>query len=215
MWGWINYTKRYESPLELEKFGFFQSLQNTLTITQFPFKKHTQVWHCSACGQQGQSNVTSHIASVHMRSASPYRCQCGQSFVWSNDLYRHVRENHIGTRYSCNICGSIFNTETSVLHHIQEHQRNGEINWSKKKKSTTFRLLTAISSVVIRGFSSNRSFLTFGNVRKDYISKTYKNILLTDAPSILVPVVFIKVKFSSNSKSFKSPNSQLYEVVCQ
>lgn len=90
------------------------------------FKLFLKVWHCSACGQQGRGNEVSHIASVHMGSASPYRCQCGQSFVWSNDLYRHVRDQHIGRSYTCNACGDVFATETSAVQHVQIHQRNGD-----------------------------------------------------------------------------------------
>lgn len=90
-------------------------------------KLYEETYSCSACGGEGRGDGSLHIAIVHLINANPYRCHCGVVFVWSNELSRHIVENHITVEFKCKICGNETNGLTEINEHIRQHQRDGEI----------------------------------------------------------------------------------------
>lgn len=85
-------------------------------------KLYEEYYSCSACGVEGRGDGVSHIARIHLTNNSPYRCHCGQNFIWSNELYRHLVESHLIVMYECQICGLYLNDLLMIQDHIRQHQ---------------------------------------------------------------------------------------------
>lgn len=72
--------------------------------------------------KQGDSSDAHHLSQHHMSSGPLFVCNCGREFVWSSELFQHLRSQHIRRFYVCKICGQLQQTYLNAQAHAIQHQ---------------------------------------------------------------------------------------------
>lgn len=71
------------------------------------------------------------VNNLVTNSESENRCQvlgCTKQYSSKNGLERHVQSAHLGKKFSCQICGKLFNYD----YHAQRHLKNVHYKTLKK-----------------------------------------------------------------------------------
>ncbi|XP_033123739.1 zinc finger protein 423-like [Anneissia japonica] len=82
------------------------------------------LYKCALCKEVFDSKVTIqvHFAVKHSNECRLYSCsQCGVVYRLEEDLFMHVRMQHVKVGQRCNVCGLIFTSTLQLQSHLSTH----------------------------------------------------------------------------------------------
>ncbi|CAO1413859.1 unnamed protein product [Diamesa hyperborea] len=133
-------------PSYLKKIKENKTAQSTneATASVLPIKTptKTQVYQCSKCEiiYENQQELDHHMID-HLFEQGPQKCEkCSTTFKTATHYKRHIKKDHKGQTYICNVCGNLYLSQPKLTCHLRTHNLEKRFACTFEDCTKAFRL---------------------------------------------------------------------------
>ena len=131
---WLHLTEHVKIHAKASNLSGYPCKKCSKTFpTQVLLENHVTIYHsvkkryiCEDCGKSFESNSKlSEHNNIHHLKVKPYNCKdCSYSAATLQTLNQHVKAVHIGLKFTCSVCGKVFNHRGSLTVHERTHSED-------------------------------------------------------------------------------------------